>query len=66
MNKGDSVSKREETVSAEPESAEPVGGELTEDELNEAVGGVGNERATSSDPRRRLRQRLVAQSERLG
>ncbi len=50
MNKGDSVSKREETVSAEPESAEPVGGELTEDELNEAVGGVGNEEQPPQTP----------------
>lgn len=42
MNDGNSVSKREETVSAESEDVESAGGEMTEDELNEAVGGVGS------------------------
>lgn len=50
MKEGNSVSKREETVSAEPEDVESVGGEMTEDELNEAVGGVGSEEQPPQTP----------------
>ena len=41
MNEEKSVFKKEEVLPAEAESVEPAGGELTEDELDEAVGGVG-------------------------
>ena len=41
MSKEKSASKKEEVLPAEVESVEPDGGELTEDELDEAVGGVG-------------------------
>ena len=50
MNEGDSVSKREETVSGDTENVDPVGSELTEDELNEAVGGVGSDEQPSEAP----------------
>ena len=40
MSKEKSASK-EEAVAAEAEEVEPASGELTEDEMDEAVGGVG-------------------------
>ena len=36
------AASEEEAVSAETSAVEPAGGELTEDELDEAVGGVGS------------------------
>lgn len=41
MNEEKVSSKRESPVSAEPESVESASGQMTEDEMDEAVGGVG-------------------------
>ncbi|MDE2815557.1 MAG: hypothetical protein OXM03_13800 [Chloroflexota bacterium] len=41
MSEGKNSSKDKETVSTETESVEPASGEMTEDELDQAVGGVG-------------------------
>lgn len=41
MSEGKYSSEEEEAVSAKAESVEPASGEMTEDELDEAVGGVG-------------------------
>lgn len=43
MSKEKSASGKEEVLPAEVESVEPAGGELTEDELDKAVGGVGTD-----------------------
>lgn len=40
MSEGKNSSKDEEAVSTETESVEPASGEMTEDELDQAVGGV--------------------------
>ena len=42
MNERKLSSQEQEAISAEPENVEPDSGEMTEDELDEAVGGVGS------------------------